>query len=116
MPVSMAGVVIMLEPVRNVVKSQISQINRMSLSLIRIPAMAAPAVVAVLAVVAALAMASQVANRVANRMVNLMEMANVREMTAQITTLALACLARLIFIKNSIKMALKAFGVREALK
>ena len=45
-----------------------------------------------------------------------METANVKEMTAQITTLVRVCLARLIFIKRNIRMVLKEFGMKEALK
>ena len=45
-----------------------------------------------------------------------MAMANAKETIAQITTLALACLERLIFIKSNIKMALEASGMKEALK
>ena len=61
-------------------------------------------------------MANRVASQVANRAANLTVMANAKETIAQITTLALACLERLIFIKSNIKMALEASGMKEAPK
>ena len=60
--------------------------------------------------------ANRVASQVANRAANLTVMANAKEMTAQITTLALAFLERLIFTKSNIKMELEASGMKEALK